>query len=261
MKTTHKSIQNRTTKVNRKNDTAFTLIELLVVIAVIAILAGLLLPALSSARERGRVAACMNNLRQIWFGAELYAGDWNDVLPCQTDGSANYSSSLCNAWDVRLYRVVNRRAVPRRAKIFYCPSDTRTWASVGSVGSGTDVSVAYPRSYAVMYRTTTSSFDSPRLEGFGNQFRRVSDIPDPSGTIYIGERLPSSSSANWPQGYANCSELPVGSAGPDIATNFHINGNNYLFADGHVKFLTLQQTVGTGTKTAPLGMWTLTKGD
>ena len=61
---------------------AFTLMELLVVIAIIAILAALLLPALASAKESGRRAACLNNLRQIAIGINMYAVDNNDyVLP------------------------------------------------------------------------------------------------------------------------------------------------------------------------------------
>lgn len=61
--------------------TSFTLIELLVVIAIIAILAAILLPALNSARERGRAASCVNNLKQITSGALQYADANNEYMP------------------------------------------------------------------------------------------------------------------------------------------------------------------------------------
>lgn len=64
----------------RNGSKAFTLIELLVVIAIIAILAGMLLPALSRARESGRRAVCMSNQKQLYTAANLYAGDFNGFL-------------------------------------------------------------------------------------------------------------------------------------------------------------------------------------
>lgn len=97
-------------------DSGFTLIELLVVIAIISILAGLILPSLSRAREMGRRAVCLNNLRQIFLALDMYATDNGEYYPV----AASVPSLHLND-DPRICDVLASYA--NSPGVFRCPSD------------------------------------------------------------------------------------------------------------------------------------------
>jgi prepilin-type processing-associated H-X9-DG protein/prepilin-type N-terminal cleavage/methylation domain-containing protein len=106
---------------NRKGN--FTLIELLVVIAIIAILAGMLLPALNSAREKGRAALCLSNGKQLGTGFMMYKDDYKGVYPSAywyVNGTSSANGYYHWSAMIRTYVKAN--------KTYECPSMANPWA-------------------------------------------------------------------------------------------------------------------------------------
>lgn len=104
---------------NARRSQGFTLIELLVVIAIIAILAAILFPVFSRAREAGRRTVCLSNLRQLGEAVMMYAKDNDEVFPVN-----------CTSWAADndpVYHNIKTVMMPycKNAKMWICPSDPR----------------------------------------------------------------------------------------------------------------------------------------
>jgi prepilin-type N-terminal cleavage/methylation domain-containing protein/prepilin-type processing-associated H-X9-DG protein len=233
---------------------AFTLIELLVVIAIIAILAAILFPVFGRARENARRTSCASNLKQIGLGLMMYTQDYDENYPAAgMSPTANGPLALGFGWAGDIYPYV------KSPQLFVCPSDSSELvAPFNTTPYTTYPRISYSINASIFYNLYAPTFPYPagRVTAFTAPTKTVmlletssitANVTNPNETdsaAASGIQQPFNTSATkigqYDTGYLGGMVTAVRNFIPAnyrTPTGRHLEGANYAFADGHVKWL------------------------